>query len=91
MPEMALDELLRRVRERCAAIKRTLLRRRGSPAWLLGFVILAASPLRAQQAFDPSFSVGAGIQTNLRTHRALAADGINQFPLDHAGFISAVT
>ena len=83
MPEMALDELLRRVRERCAAIKRTLLRRRGSPAWLLGFVILAASPLRAQQAFDPSFSVGAGIQTSYE-HTEVGSSDVDHFALDHA-------
>jgi len=50
------------------------------PLWLL---VWAVSPLRAQ-AFEPTFSVGAGIQTNYDHSKTDGAQSVDQFPLDHA-------
>ena len=52
---------------------------RSVPFWALIFTI---SPLHAQ-TFKPTFSVGAGIQTNYDYSKTDGSDGINQFPLDH--------
>ncbi len=52
---------------------------RSVPFWALIFTI---SPLHAQ-TFKPTFSIGAGIQTNYDHSKTDGADGINQFPLDH--------
>jgi len=47
--------------------------------------MLAAFPLRAQTpAFDPTFSVGAGIQSSYQHIERTAANGLDQFTLDHA-------
>src|ERR1700690_802067 len=62
-------------------------RGRWSPAWLLGFLILAASPLRAQSdltTFTPTFSVGGGIQTSYQHIEPTGATGVDNFALDHA-------
>jgi hypothetical protein len=53
--------------------------KRAVPLWALICVI---APLHAQ-AFKPSFSIGAGIQTNYDHSKTDGSDGINQFPLDH--------
>ena len=45
-------------------------------------LISTISPLHAQ-TFKPTFSVGAGIQTNYDHSKTDGADGIDQFPLDH--------
>jgi len=52
---------------------------------LIAFVILAASPLRAQtDSFDPTFTVGAGIQTNYQHNAPNSGDSTDQFLLGHA-------
>src|SRR5258708_21220145 len=51
--------------------------------WLAGFLMLAASPLRAQ-TFDPTLSVGVGIQTSYQHTETTGATGLNQFALNHA-------
>src|SRR5271169_3661595 len=67
---------------------RTLLafapRRRGHlPAWIAGLWILAASPLGAQ-TFDPSVTVGAGIQTSYDHDAPTSGTSVDQFALNHA-------
>jgi hypothetical protein len=48
-----------------------------------GMLLLAAAPLRAQ-TFEPTFTVGAGIQTNYDHSETDGAPSTDQFPLDHA-------
>lgn len=50
------------------------------PLWLL---VWAVSPLRAQE-FKPTFSVGAGIQTNYDHSKTDGIPSVDQFPLGHA-------
>src|ERR1700692_4471979 len=57
--------------------------RRYLPAWFAGFLILAASPLRAQ-TFDPTLTVGVGIQTSYQHTETTGATGLDQFSLGHA-------
>ncbi len=52
---------------------------------LTAFVMLAALPLRAQtDTFDPTFTVGAGIQTNYQHNAPNGGDSTDQFLLGHA-------
>ena len=51
--------------------------------WPLLLPLGAVSPLRAQ-AFVPSLSVGAGIQTNYDHSKTDGTQPVDQFPLDHA-------
>jgi len=56
---------------------------------LLGLILLlslAASPTQAQSdnTFDPSFSVGGGIQTSFQHTEPTGAPNTNDFTLDHA-------
>jgi hypothetical protein len=53
------------------------------PAVLAGLLTLAASPLWAQ-AFEPSVTVGAGIQTSYQHNEPSGSDATDQFSLDHA-------
>jgi len=66
----------------CLRFARTFTFWRSSPAWLAACVILLASPLRAQ-TFQPSFTVGAGIQTSYQ-HVEADASPDDQFSLGHA-------
>jgi hypothetical protein len=52
---------------------------RSLPLWAL---VCAISPMRAQ-TFKPSFSVGAGIQTNYDHSKTAGDKSIDQFPLGH--------
>src|ERR1700683_3448074 len=50
-----------------------------------GLLLLAASPLRAQTpAFDPTFTVGAGIQADYTHTEPTGATNSDDFNLDHA-------
>jgi hypothetical protein len=50
-----------------------------------GLLLLAASPLRAQTpAFDPTFTVGAGIQADYTHTEPTGATNSDDFTLDHA-------
>ena len=51
--------------------------------WLAGLLMVAVAPLRAQ-TFEPSFTVGAGIQTNYDHSNTDGSPSLDQFPLDHA-------
>ena len=52
------------------------------PACLAGFLILSASPLWAQ-TFDPTFTVGAGIQASYQHIEPDGGTSLDQFPLNH--------
>ena len=52
------------------------------PACLAGFLILSASPLWAQ-TFDPTLTVGAGIQTSYQHTEPNGGTSLDQFALDH--------
>src|SRR5271170_1898218 len=59
-----------------------LVRRLSLPACMAGFLILAASPLRAQM-FDPTLTVGAGIQTSYEHNAPSDGMALDQFELNH--------
>jgi hypothetical protein len=83
----AKDELPLGVLRRCVRIVRCLTLRRFSLAWLVG-LLLAASPLSAQtDTFQPSFTVGAGIQGSFHRNQTSlpgTSQGTDDFTLDHA-------
>jgi hypothetical protein len=84
---MPNKKLSARVRTHSARVLRMVTRGRWSSAWLLGLLILAASPLRAQSdltTFTPTFTVGGGIQTSYQHIEPTGATGIDNFALDHA-------
>ena len=66
----------------CGAVPNFIFRRCG-PAWLAGFLMLAALSLRAQ-TFEPSVSVGAGIQTSYIHTGLQTVKDTDQFSLNHA-------
>jgi len=68
---------------RCSRTARVFILRLCRPAWLVGLLILAASPLLAQ-TFEPTLTVGAGIQTNYSHMEPTGAEGLDQFALGHA-------
>jgi hypothetical protein len=55
---------------------------RCSSVCLLGFLLLAAPPLRAQD-FQPTLTVGAGIQTSYDHTEPSSGSGLDQFELNH--------
>jgi hypothetical protein len=61
---------------------RTFVFRRRTPAYLAGFLLLAASPLGAQ-TFEPTLTVGAGIQTSYDHTQPDGGDSTDQFALNH--------
>jgi len=69
---------------RCFRIVRFLILQRYVSACLAGFLMLAASPLRAQDTFDPTFNVGGGIQTSYAHIETDGLKDLDQFTLDHA-------
>ncbi len=86
MSAMVKGELPLGVVLRCFRLARAVAPTRGSSAWpavfLVVWLILWASPLRAQ-GFEPSFTVGAGIQTDYQ-HVEANASPDDQFSLGHA-------
>lgn len=63
----------------CSVVSRLLL------VCLTAFVISAGVPLRAQtDTFDPTFTVGAGIQTGYQHTAPNSGTSTDQFALDHA-------
>lgn len=54
------------------------------PVCLGAFLILAASPLRAQTDFEPTLTVGAGIQTSYQHNETDGGTATDQFLLNHA-------
>ena len=62
---------------------RVMIPQRCLPAWFAGFLILAASPLRAQ-TFEPTLSVSAGIQTSYQHIDTKGTTPLDRFSLDHA-------
>ena len=71
---------LRTAGKRC----RDAFRATGSCMWPLAVVALwSALPVHAQ-SFQPTFSVGAGIQTNYDHTKTTGSASLDQFPLDHA-------
>ena len=69
---------------RCFRIVRFLILQRYVSACLAGLLMLAASPLWAQDTFDPTFSVGGGIQTSYAHIETDGLKDLDQFTLDHA-------
>jgi hypothetical protein len=69
--------------KQCIRFVRTVVVERRWPVLLAALLTLAPSILRAQ-AFDPTFTVGAGIQTNYDHLKTDGVQGIDDFPLDHA-------
>jgi len=65
------------------AVRFLVLRRHISAFLAASFLLLAASPLLAQ-TFEPSFTVGGGIQTSYDHFEPAAGDSLDQFSLDHA-------
>jgi hypothetical protein len=52
---------------------------------MIALLLLAVSPMRAQtDTFDPSFSVGGGIQTSYQNTDPTGGPNVNSFSLDHA-------
>jgi len=69
----------------CVRVGRSVIVSGYSPVWLFGLLILIVSPLRAQDpAFDPSLTVGAGIQTSYNHDEPDGAPSLDQFSLNHA-------
>jgi hypothetical protein len=62
---------------------RAMILQRCLPVWFAGVLILAASPLKSQ-TFDPTLTVGAGIQTSYQHIETKGATPLDQFSLDHA-------
>ena len=67
----------------CIRIALSFLCRLGLPVWLGSFLLFVGSPVFAQ-AFDPSFSVGGGIQTDYTHTQPDVGKGLDDFSLDHA-------
>ncbi len=71
------------LQKRYVQIKKALSSARYWPVWVAASLIVWAAPLRAQ-TFEPSFTVGAGIQTNYDHSETDGAPSADQFLLDHA-------
>jgi hypothetical protein len=72
---------------RCVRAVRILILQRYVSACLAGLLLLAASPLRAQDPtpdFEPTISVGGGIQSSYDFSQPDVGPGTNNFTLDHA-------
>jgi hypothetical protein len=82
MSAIVKDRAVLGVPVRCFRFARAFTFWRFSPAWLVACLILLASPLRAQ-TFEPSFTVGAGIQTDYQ-HSQTGSVPDDQFSLGHA-------
>jgi hypothetical protein len=67
----------------CAA--RVIVSKRFSSLWLAVLLIVIASPLRAQtDAFEPSLTVGGGIQASYQHTEPDVGKDLDQFSLNHA-------
>src|SRR5579862_2970412 len=82
MSAIVKDKEILGVPPRCYRFARAFTSWRFSPACLAASLILLASPLRAQ-TFEPSFTVGAGIQTDYQ-HSQTDSVTDDQFSLGHA-------
>src|SRR3984957_10030014 len=70
---------------RCVRTVSVLVFGRCSPAWLAVFLIFVTSPLWAQTStFDPTLTVGGGIQTSYEHTEPDAGKDLDQFFLNHA-------
>ena len=67
---------------RCLRTVRVLVLQRFIPACLAGILLLAASPLWAQ-TFEPTLTVGAGIQAGYDHSQPEGGTSLDQFQLDH--------
>jgi len=83
MSFIAIDELYLRVRARCVRTVRTRTLRRCLPALLAALAVFAVSPVRAQ-TFDPSLTIGGGIQTNYQHDDLIGVTDSDTFTLNHA-------
>jgi hypothetical protein len=85
MSVIATGDAPQKILTRCIRPARTLSLKRCFPAWMVAFLLLAVSPLRAQTAtFDPTLTVGAGIQGSYDHFEPDHSNGLDQFSLDHA-------
>lgn len=86
MPIMGTEELSAEVGGYSIRLAKALAPARWSALWAIAVLVLVASPMWAQAdpTFDPSFSVGGGIQTSYHYTDPTGAPGTNDFTLDHA-------
>jgi len=83
MDAVVLKTLPAKLREHCARLAGALNPKRFSSAWLIALVALASVSLYAQE-FQPSLTVGAGIQGSYGHTEADGTPGLDQFSLNHA-------
>jgi hypothetical protein len=83
MSIMMMEELLPGIRAFCVRNTRALGLARYSLVWLAALLPLLASPSFGQ-TFDPTFTVGAGMQTSYDHDEPSGAPGLDQFSLSHA-------
>jgi hypothetical protein len=69
--------------KRCFRTEQSFIFQRSLRACLAGFLMLATSPLWAQ-AFEPSVTIGAGIQSSYQHTEPTGGTGIDNFSLNHA-------
>ncbi len=70
--------------KRCVQINGVLNSARYWPLWIAASLIVWVVPLHAQQTFEPTFTVGAGIQANYDHSETDGVPSTDQFLLDHA-------
>ena len=83
MSAKVLDELSREVGVHCCRVLRIAAARRWLSAWLVVLLLLLA-PLLRGQAFEPTVTVGAGVQGSYQGIEPTGGSALNQFSLDHA-------
>lgn len=85
MSPMVTEGVSVRVRASCLRVARAFALARSSPFWMAVLLILAASPLRAQtDTFEPTISVGGGIQTSYQHTEPNVGSDVDNFSLNHA-------
>src|ERR1700680_4310125 len=83
MSAMAIGDVFLRVRMCWLRTTRALTLQRCLPALFAGLLISAASPLWAQ-TFEPTVTVGAGIQSSYQHVDPKVGNSLDQFSLNHA-------
>jgi hypothetical protein len=83
MPAKVTKELCAELRKRCLRLTRPFTPGKRWMIWLTGLLLVAASPLAAQ-TFEPTLTVGAGMQTNYDHYEPNSGPGLDQFALGHA-------
>jgi hypothetical protein len=85
MSPMVTEGVSVRVWASCSKVARAFALARSLPVWMAVLLILAASPLWAQtDTFEPTISVGGGIQTSYVHTEPDVGKDLDQFSLNHA-------